>query len=91
MPVNIKCWTLTYPRPIGIKPTIYLIKPIVEPTVVEDYITEDGVHEQGGVDPYTDPHITEHQSILDAFLSFVEFNNTDDYLRDIKISKTGKG
>ena len=78
-------YLLRFPRPIGIEPTVYFEKPI--------FRTEDAVvlvEEEDGTcytaeDPYLLPEVLECKSIKDALLKIIDFNHSDDYLKEIMI------
>jgi hypothetical protein len=76
---QVKYYTLTFPRPIGVEPTVYTTKPIIESVLVE---VEPGYFLE---DPYSNPEIDEFESVKDALDRIIEFNGTDEYLKEIKI------
>ena len=76
----MKYYLLNFPRPIGVEPCVYIHRPEIVPVVVE---VEPGHVE---VDPYTDPEILEFDSIKEAIQHIVDFNGSDEYLVNIKVS-----
>ncbi len=74
-----KYYLLNFPRPIGVEPTVYLTEPIITPIVVE---VEEGYFL---TDPYSDPTVLEFNSMKDTLNAIIEFNGTDDYLKNLKI------
>ena len=74
-----KAYLLSFPRPIGLEPTIYLTKPkIGEPEVIEvepDYFMSD---------PF-EPEILEFDNVFEAKAAIVRFNGTEEYLSQLKV------
>ncbi len=80
MSKNIACWTLTYPRPIGVAPTVYLVKPNIEPIPCEI---------KAFINPYSVPTVVEHATILGALKAIIDFNWDCQYLKEIEIKGEG--
>lgn len=72
------CYTLNFPRPIGVEPTVYLKRPNITPTIVKN-------PEWSGIDPYSDPEIIEHATVMGALKYIIDFNWNCQYLKELKI------
>lgn len=68
-PWKPKYWLLTYPRPLGIEPTIYTKEPDIS---------------DGTEDPFA-PSILYFDNIQAAVICILNFNPTDEYLKNLKI------
>lgn len=71
-------YLLNFPRPIGLEPTIYQIKPEIIPESVE---IEPGCFD---IDPYSNPDIIECRTIMEALITILKYNHTESYRNEIK-------
>lgn len=74
-----KYYILNSARPIGVYPEIHLSKPNLHKEIVIDEETGEEMTD------YWFPEIEEYSSIKDALNRIVEFNDTDEYLKHLRI------